>query len=495
MHSTYVRNFASTAVMILVSFLMIGVAFGFSSRRVFLSETAQQVRNSSHELSEIAVAYAEEGDLRAPELSMTLTAVAASTGEHIFITDSEGVLVACSDPGLLCEHIGLAMDADVVSSLPKSGSTIGPGRIHDLYAEPQYSVVTALCGRDDTLLGYLFVSRDTHEALAVWQSILPLFFVISLFVMLLALTFGLANSRFQSQPLREMADAARKFGRGDLTVRVDIHDREDEIGELADAFNSMAESLEKSESRRRDFIANVSHELKTPMTTIAGFADGILDGTIPHSSEKKYLQTISSETKRLSRLVRSMLELSRLQAGDPSELLKQSFDISEILRLTLISFADKIEAKHMDVSFQVPEDAILVLGNADAITQVVYNLFDNAVKFSKEGTELGVSLWKDNSKAYISVRNSGNTIPESEIPLLFDRFHKSDRSRSQDRDGVGLGLYIVKTILNNHGEDIAVTSRQGITDFVFTLTLKQENKRSESKLKTELPNRRQGEPK
>ena len=222
------------------------------------------------------------------------------------------------------------------------------------------------------------------------------------------------------------------------------------------------------------------------MTTIAGFADGILDGAIPPENEKKYLQIISSETKRLSRLVRSMLELSRLQAGDPSELLQQNFDISEVLRRTLISFADKIEARNLDVDFQVPEEAIIVLGNADAITQVVYNLFDNAVKFSKEGTQLGVSLWKDNAKAYISVRNHGNTIPESEIPLLFDRFHKSDRSRSQDRDGVGLGLYIVKTILNNHGEDIAVTSRQGVTDFVFTLALKQESKNPKTKAASQI---------
>ena len=111
-------------------------------------------------------------------------------------------------------------------------------------------------------------------------------------------------------------------------------------------------------------------------------------------------------------------------------------------------------------------------GDVDAITQVSYNLLDNAVKFAREGTTLTLSLWKDSSKAYISVRSCGDTIPASEIPLLFDRFHKSDRSRSKDRDGVGLGLYIVKTILNNHGEDIAVTSREGVTDFVFTLTLK-----------------------
>ena len=208
------------------------------------------------------------------------------------------------------------------------------------------------------------------------------------------------------------------------------------------------------------------------MTTISGFVDGILDGTIPPEQERHYLETISAETKRLARLVRSMLELSRLQAEDRSILLSKSFDAAEMMRLTLINFADKITARHLDVDFRVPEEAVEVQGDVDAITQVSYNLLDNAVKFAREGTTLTLSLWKDSSKAYISVRSCGDTIPASEIPLLFDRFHKSDRSRSKDRDGVGLGLYIVKTILNNHGEDIAVTSREGVTDFVFTLTLK-----------------------
>ena len=145
-----------------------------------------------------------------------------------------------------------------------------------------------------------------------------------------------------------------------------------------------------------------------------------------------------------------MLELSRLQAKDRATLLKNSFDISEQLRLTLITFADKIDQKHLEVVFNVPEEAIKVLGDVDAITQVIYNLLDNAIKFSRENSPLTISLWKDSKKAYVSIRNSGSTIPEAEIPLLFDRFHKSDRSRSQDRDGVGLG----------------------VTDFVFTLALK-----------------------
>ena len=480
MHSTYVRNFANTAIMIIVSFLIIGIAFGAVSRNVFLKGTHEQVNDASREVSAIATAYAREGDLASPELGMTMTAVASSTGQQIFMTNKEGYVIACSDSDPNCPHIGNILARQLIAALPRTGSTAYFDTLEGIYPDVHYTVVSAITDENGALLGHLFVSRDTRDALSVWQTMLPLLFVISMVVLILALVFGLASSRYLTQPLQEMAEAARRFGRGDLSVRVDV-ERDDEIGELADAFNSMADSLEKSETLRRDFVANVSHELKTPMTTIAGFADGILDGTIPPESEKRYLETISSETKRLSRLVRSMLELSRLQAGTTEDLLRESFDICEILRRTLVSFAEKIEGKNMDVEFQVPEDAMLVLGNADAITQVVYNLFDNAIKFSKAGTPLGISLWKDNTKAYVSIKNHGNTIPEAEIPLLFDRFHKSDRSRSQDRDGVGLGLYIVKTILNNHGEDIAVTSRQGVTEFVFTLALKQESKKQDNR--------------
>ncbi len=480
MHSTYIRNFVNTAAMVIASFLIIGVAFGFVTRNVFLSETRERVTRSSQELSAISTAYAREGDISSPELGMALTAVAESTGEQIFITNAEGYVVACSDASPICPHIGECLNESLRAELPRSGTATFHDTLGGLYNDVHYSVVSAVTDQRGELVAHLFVSRATRAALSVWQAMLPMLFMISMVVLVMALVFGFASSRQLTQPLREMADAARRFGRGDLSVRVDVV-QDDELGELGEAFNTMADSLEKGEIRRREFIANVSHELKTPMTTIAGFADGILDGTIPPESEKKYLQIISSETKRLARLVVSMLELSRIQAGDKEQLLSQSFDISEVLRRTLVNFADKIEQRKMDVDFQVPEEPILVLGNMDAITQVVYNLFDNAVKFSKEGTQLGISLWKDSAKAYVSVRNHGNTIPESELPLLFERFHKSDRSRSQNRDGVGLGLYIVKTILNNHGEDIAVTSRQGVTDFVFTLALKPEPKKGEGK--------------
>ena len=472
MHRTYFRTFTTTAAMVLVSFLLIGAAFGFASRQVFVSEARESMMTNSREISRMAVAYAAEGDLRSLELRMTLSTIGASTNQHIFIVNPSGYIITCSDSAVFCEHIGKRLDESVTAILPKSGTVASLGTLGGFYASEHYTVISALTD-DGALLGHLFVSKDTVTALSIWETILPLFFFISLIVLCLALIFSYASSKYFAKPLRDMADAARRFGRGELNVRVEPTDSTDEIGELTEAFNSMADSLEQSETKRREFIANVSHELKTPMTTISGFADGILDGTIPPEQEKKYLQTISSETKRLNRLVRSMLDLSRMQSEGVETLRQRSFDITDALAQTLVLFESKINAKHLEVAALLPEDPILVCGDADAITQVIYNLLENAVKFADPSSELGVSLFKQGERAYVSVRNHGPTIPPEELPLLFDRFHKADKSRSADRDGYGLGLYIVKTILNNHGEDIVVTSRDGVTEFTFSLTLKQ----------------------
>ena len=244
----------------------------------------------------------------------------------------------------------------------------------------------------------------------------------------------------------------------------------DEIAELAASFNNMAESLQQTERQRREFVANISHELKTPMTTIAGYTDGILDGTIPPESEKKYLQIISNESRRLSRMVRRMLDVSQLQAMDP---LKggNHFDVCESMRRVLISMEQKITDRNLDVVAEIPEEPILVKGDNDMITQVIYNLLENAAKFARAGSDLYLEVHTADGKAHVTVQNLGETIPAEELPLLFERFHKSDKSRSEDKDGVGLGLYIVKTILEQHKEKINVTSENGVTTFSFSLSM------------------------
>jgi signal transduction histidine kinase len=269
-----------------------------------------------------------------------------------------------------------------------------------------------------------------------------------------------------------MAETARAFGHGDLDARVEISGHYTmEVEELALAFNNMASSLQKSEYQRQEFVANVSHELKTPMTTIGGYVDGILDGTIPPEKSDHYMRIVSDETKRLSRLVRSMLDISQLQSDGIPEEKKLRFDLEEAVGQVLITFEQKINAKDLQVEVDMPEHPVFTMANQDYITQVIYNLVDNAVKFCPEGAQLSLAVREGNKKIYISVSNEGQTIPPEELPLVFDRFHKIDKSRSQNRDSWGLGLYIVKTIVCAHGENISVTSREGKTTFTFTLPL------------------------
>ena len=204
------------------------------------------------------------------------------------------------------------------------------------------------------------------------------------------------------------------------------------------------------------------------MTTIAGYTDGILDGTIPPQKSRQYLQIISDESRRLSRLVRRMLDISQIQS---LEMRLTEFDLCESMRLSLLSMEQRIIQRGLDVEADIPEDSVLVLGDNDLITQVIYNLLENATKFAAPDSTLYLGLALQGEKAVVTVKNAGHTIPAEEIPLLFERFHKSDKSRGMDKDGYGLGLYIVKTIIEQHKEKITVTSEEGITAFSFTMQL------------------------
>ena len=273
-----------------------------------------------------------------------------------------------------------------------------------------------------------------------------------------------------TEPLREMSVAARKFAAGQFDARVRVSGR-DEVSELAEAFNQMADSLENLEKMRSSFIANVSHDLRTPMTTIAGFIDGIRDGVIPPEEQDHYLEIVSIEIQRLSRLVSALLDLSRIQAGDRKFVMKP-FDICEMARLILISFEKKIDEKRLDVSFECDEDRISVNADHDAIYQVFYNLCHNAVKFSADGGALRICISEEKGKKIrVSIYNDGQGIPAEDIGMVFERFYKSDKSRGLDKSGVGLGLFISKTIISAHGEKIWVESEYGKNcEFFFTLS-------------------------
>ena len=293
--------------------------------------------------------------------------------------------------------------------------------------------------------------------------------VVAIWIFFAAMIIIFLISRRITDSIKTLCSVAREYAQGRFNIRIKVNGQ-DEITELSRAFNNMASGLAKLEENRNSFIANVSHDLRTPMTTISGFVDGILDGTIPPEDHQRYLQTISAEVHRLSRLVNTLLEISRLESGKSMK--TADFNVTETARQILISLMGKIEAKRLDIEFEGGDEDVYVLADPDAIHQVLYNLIDNAIKFTQEKGTITIAITAKGKKALVRVRNTGEGIPEEEITHIFERFYKSDRSRGVDKTGTGLGLYIVKTILEKHGEEISVESVVGAyTEFRFGLSL------------------------
>ena len=472
MKTMYGRQFATMVGMVLLSFLMLGASFATLSYQYTIREKKDTLERNARYIAQFTSDSVESGGKlvwQTPAFQKYLSSVAKVSDSHVMVATPEGVIVyATSGSADLIEFQYAELSPATVASIV-DGSRVGMDQLDGLYREPRYLVGLPITNDKGYLQGLVLVSSSASNISGVWRDLSGILLVTALAVVLIAAIISSVTSMRQSQPIKEIAAAARQFGLGRLDVRVDVGSRRDEVGELAEAFNAMADSLAKSEQRRSEFIANVSHELKTPMTTIAGFADGILDGTIPPDQERHYLQIISSETRRLSRLVRSMLDLSRLQSDERAA--QQQFDLCETLVRALVTLEGKVNAKRLEVDAQLPQDEpVPVWGDQDAITQVCYNLLDNAIKFSQEGGVLGLGVSVKGAKATVTISNQGETIPPGEQQLIFDRFHKTDHSRSADRDGVGLGLYIVKTILNSHKETISCVSEDGVTKFIFTMT-------------------------
>lgn len=341
------------------------------------------------------------------------------------------------------------------------------GTVGGVYAERQYTAVAPVMFENE-IIAYVFVSSPTDRLVDYIVTNLQVFLLSATTV--LALTFAVMYvMTFRLvKPLRQMAEVTRRFAEGDFSARVTVKGR-DEVTELAAALNSMAVSIASAEESRRSFVGNISHELKTPMTTIAGFIDGILDGTIPAEQRDHYLHIVSDEVKRLSRLVKSMLDLSRIDSGHLT-LKPVPFDLTETACKTLLSFEQRLSEKGVTVEGLEDAPRCFVRADFDLIGQVVYNLTDNATKFVNEGGTLTLEITPRDGWVYLRIRNTGAGIPAPEMPHIFERFYKSDRSRSLDKQGVGLGLYIVKNVISLHGGEITVRSvEHEFCEFEFRL--------------------------
>ncbi len=408
-------------------------------------------------------------------VSNTVNTLCSADDCDIFICNNSGEIVLCREMAqtrkkYCCKkHAEYNIPKDIIKSASE-GNFNGITTLGNTFDIQQLVVASPIRVGSKTV-GIVFAVKSVTKTLSKYISqVAKIMFLAAAITLLLSVGIIYGMVYKITKPLKEMSKAAKMYAEGDFSYKVKVRGG-DELAELASAFNKMSNSLATLESSRRSFVANISHELKTPMTTIGGFIDGILDGTIDQDKEKHYLQIVSDEVKRLSRLVTGMLNMSKLEAGEMNINYKE-FDLSQSIFKILLSFEKKINTKSIEITGLESMQSLNVEADEDMIMQVVYNLIDNAIKFTPAGGYISINTFSDGEKAYVSIRNSGEGISPEEIDRIFERFYKIDKSRSYDVKGAGLGLYIVKSIINLHKGEIKAESEQGeYTDFTFWLPI------------------------
>ena len=460
------------SLIIVISFAAMGGMQMLFSTQYWVDEKKTLLEENTLAVAQMTAQYAVQDEenpsqynILGNRLSPYLSIMADAIDATVLVADNQGQVILCSDP-LLAGNPSLS--AAVLSKMDGS-RFFEVGLLGGFYSTRQYtSGEPIVLESQQVRLGYVFISTSAAGLSEYLMNNLQVFFLSALGVLTLTFIALYVMTYRMVRPLRQMAAATRSFGQGDFSYRIPVHGK-DEVAELAASLNNMAVSLSSVEGMRRSFVANVSHELKTPMTTIAGFIDGILDGTIPEGKREHYLKIVSDEVKRLSRLVKSMLDLSRIDNGE-LRLKPVRYDLTEQACTVLLSFEKRIEEKQIRVEGLEDCPRIDVSADYDLLGQVIYNLVDNAVKFIDAGGTLTLHIQRRDGRVYCAIRNTGGGIPAQEMPHIFERFYKSDRSRSLDKNGMGLGLYIVKTIVNlHHGEIVVRSAEGGYTEFEFWL--------------------------
>ncbi len=373
------------------------------------------------------------------------------------------------------------MPIEAINQVRQTGIYKSTGTMGTLFTESRYTVGVPMISEKSTdtdktvsyVSGYLFVCSPAKSLTSMLTVITQFYFISVGVVLMISMILVYIGTRAQVRPMREIRVALENFSKGDFSGRVQVRGN-DEVAQLCASFNEMADTLEQVENSRRGFMANISHDLKTPITSIVGFIDGILDGTIPQERSAQYLQKVSTEMKRLSRLVYSILDVTRLEGGQVS-ITPVSLNINEVVRQVMFSFERSIERKEIHINMPVDE-GLTVRADEDSVYRILTNLIGNAVKFTPAGGWISVSVEKHQRQyALIRVCNSGEGIAAEELPHLFERFYKSDTSRGLDKEGTGLGLYIAKMLVTLNKGEIWARSQQGqYAEFAFTLEVQRD---------------------
>lgn len=401
----------------------------------------------------------------------------------LFISDTDGnvKICSCEDWGIdgICEHNQNKISQNIITKVMQDDYNES-GDLDGHFSQVKFTYASRLYNNKNETLGIVFATISSTNIRGFFNTIFRLF-LFSAFIPIIFMFFAEYYISYKfTKPLRLMAEASRSMAKGDFSKRIPVTG-EDEIGELAVAFNQMTNSLVQLEGTRRHFIANISHEFKTPMTTIGGFIDGIIDGTIPSEKQGYYLEIISSEIKRLSRLVQSMLSLSKLESGE-LQVNRSDFDLLDMVLKIIVSQEQRIENRGLTLKGLEDITPTNLNADYDLIYQVVYNLIDNAIKFTNEKGIISFEINNFNNLVQFKIRNTGEGIKEKDLPFVFERFYKTDKARSAVKDSTGLGLYLVNAIISIHGGKISVKSEQDeFTEFTFVLPCKITDKNNKSK--------------
>ena len=332
---------------------------------------------------------------------------------------------------------------------------------------PTYTVFVRLGEGDKTsvLLIHSDISRwnESFRQLALWTLAIC---VVAAFVILFSSYY---TAKRIINPFVDMNHIVQCYSKGDFSQRIPVQGK-DEASQLGRSFNEMADQLKNLEVTRQSFVANVSHELRSPLTSMKGFLEAMMDGTIPPEEHDHYIDIVLSETRRMTAMVNDLLDLARIESGIIT-VNYEVFDINELIRRTLITFEARISEKQMELDVRFANEQSFVYADSNQISQVLRNLIDNAIKYSPEGRTLLVSTYALRKEVYVTIRDTGVGIPAEDVPHIFDRFYKVEKAHTPSPQvGSGLGLAIVKKIIEAHGQSITVKSARGKgTQFTFTL--------------------------
>ncbi|NLG53853.1 MAG: HAMP domain-containing histidine kinase, partial [Clostridiales bacterium] len=395
------KYFITTAVLVLLSLMVLGGGLSFQLYKYSIGEKHESLENTAMLIAEIADEYMIDYSILRERVFRSMLSFLTNGGKnHVLICDTTGqVLLSSDDTG--AGFVGIYLDAEITQKLFSDSSYVNIGTLNGIYSGQNYTVGIPIKSEFGHNLGGVFVTTSMVTVRELLYDILKMFLFSAIFVFLISAITCYLVVRSMTKPLKRISTTAREFAMGKYDARVPVTTN-DEIGELSAAFNGMAGSIEKAEKLRRSFLENVSHELRSPMTSIGGFVDGILDGTVPKEKERHYLEIISSEIRRLNRLVSRMLDITRLQAADyPQNLTK--FDFCEVIRRAVFGFEKRIEEKSINIDISLSEYTIEVNANEDAIYQVIYNLIDNAIKFTANNETIVIKANSSGGKAEFKI--------------------------------------------------------------------------------------------